>query len=671
MYLRHIHYIIIFTLISTGLTAQKDTNIDSSLNYIKNQKLSLKEMDSLLPILKTNDKKAYVELSEKYVEKAILQKEYEKALDVSIKAFYTINVILGETNRAQELLEKSAEYKAQVKDTFLLGMLQLKRGGGSYAQKNYEEAIDYYSLAIKEFGNTNLLNKADAYFFRGQAYGELGKIKEAIKSLEEAQKIYEVKKDTAYNFYTLGQISLEYERNGLIEEAIQRREGILKKALDYNFKDLTPNYYNLGNLYNKKGMVDKFEESMQNAYKYLDYSVQKIIDKLSIDGALATFYAKEQNLEKADFYYKKLLEAKDDISSNPIYECRYYFLVSKYNYEINNLNEALKNGIKGYHLINNDKRGDQDLKSEFSKLLSDIYAKKNKWDSAYLYSEIAKKIKDSIKDVHKSRIFSYYQTLYETEKKDKEINQKNASLALIEKDNKAKTNLLIYGGTSVFLVLLLGLSLQKRASLKKEKEFQKEFSQKLLSLQEEERKRISKDLHDGLGQRLLFIKNSAAKKKDENLKQLSADAIEEMRNISRSIHPFQIEQMGITYTLNNLVMEYDENSEMMIFGEIDNIDGKLIPEKEINIYRIIQECLTNMVKHSNAQSGKVEVKKEKNKIIISVFDNGQGFSYNEKIKAPKSLGLKTIRERLESINGNMKIISNRDIGSQFTFTLSV
>lgn len=661
--------IVLLIMVNNPVDCQEKISANGFAINHKLNELSIVEIDSLLPILKKNNPKEFALLSEIYVSKAIAAKKYEKALDISIKAFYTINIILGNPKRGIKLIEKTATYKEHIKDTFLLGMLELKRGGASFSMAKYKKAIKHYTLATKQFGNTNLLNKADAYFFRGQAYGELGNIKDAIESLKLAQNIYEAVKDTTYTLYTLEEISIEYERNGLIDKAIKIREEIINKASQLKNPDLTPNYFNLGNLYEKKGNSKKFEEALLKAYDYLNNSIQKPIDKSILDGQLAVYYAEQNNIKKAEYYLKNFINEKEHLLMNPVNEAKYHYLLAKYKFANQKFNEALKNINYAFDLVNNDNRGEQHLKSTFSELLSEIYAKLNKWDKAYYYSDITKKINDSIENVQKTNVFAYYQSLYETEKKDKEINQKSASITLLEKDNLAKRNLIFYGGSSLIFLLLLTISLHKRNLLRKEKKLQQDFSQKLLSLQEEERKRISKDLHDSLGQHLLFIKNNAIIKKDDTIKELITAAIEEMRNISRSIHPFQLEQMGITYTIKNLVMEYDENSNIMIFGDIENIDGKLKPEKEINLYRIIQECLTNMIKHSNAESGKVEVKLDNNKVIISVFDNGIGFNHSEKFKTINCLGLKTIKERLETIGGKMKIVSNINQGSQFIFSI--
>ena len=91
----------------------------------------------------------------------------------------------------------------------------------------------------------------------------------------------------------------------------------------------------------------------------------------------------------------------------------------------------------------------------------------------------------------------------------------------------------------------------------------------------------------------------------------------------------------------------------------------------VNIYRIIQESLSNIIKHAKAQAGKVSINKLKNSIVISIKDNGVGYNFSEKYKETNSLGLKTLLERTKFLNGQMKVHSKKGDGTliEFTFPL--
>ena len=189
--------------------------------------------------------------------------------------------------------------------------------------------------------------------------------------------------------------------------------------------------------------------------------------------------------------------------------------------------------------------------------------------------------------------------------------------------------------------------------------------------QEKERRRISKDLHDGLGQRLLLIKNKLVDSKDERTKEMVDFAIDEVRSISRDLHPFQLQEMGITKAIINTLSEVDENTTLFVSSEIDNIDNVFSPEQEVNIYRIVQESMTNILKHAKAEATRISVKKFTNSIVISVKDNGVGFDFPEKLQNLKSLGLKTLLERTKFLNGQMKVQSIKDSGTTIEFQFPI
>ena len=102
------------------------------------------------------------------------------------------------------------------------------------------------------------------------------------------------------------------------------------------------------------------------------------------------------------------------------------------------------------------------------------------------------------------------------------------------------------------------------------------------------------------------------------------------------------------------------------WGDIDDIKSVLNANQEVNVFRIIQECLSNIIKHAKAESAKVSLIKNNDSIFISIKDNGVGFDFSEKYNDFKSLGLKTIKERVRFLNGTLKIDSDTGQGTTFT-----
>ncbi len=200
---------------------------------------------------------------------------------------------------------------------------------------------------------------------------------------------------------------------------------------------------------------------------------------------------------------------------------------------------------------------------------------------------------------------------------------------------------------------------------------QQAFSRQLIESQESERKRIAQELHDGLGQNLLVIKNRAmlglaVEGKDEQFSEIQesvTDALSEVRTIAYNLRPLHIERLGLTSTIEEMIEEVEAASQIEINYDIENIDDLFSPEDEINIYRIVQESLNNIVKHSNAKRGSVEIYREDRKLFIKIKDDGNGFDV-ENSEAEKGLGLNGIAERVKILGGFYSIESEFGKGTK-------
>jgi signal transduction histidine kinase len=250
-------------------------------------------------------------------------------------------------------------------------------------------------------------------------------------------------------------------------------------------------------------------------------------------------------------------------------------------------------------------------------------------------------------------------------KHEKELKIKEDKIA-------AKNRFIIIVSVGFIVALIILYLLIKRERLLREKKLQKQFSQNLLVTQEEERKRISEDLHDGLGQSLLLVKNQLTIKNYDKSKELLTDSIEEMRSIVKTLYPFQLSRVGISIALENLIIQLDENYKNMDFiYEIEEMKNQLTIQQETNIFRIVQECLSNSIKHAHADSVKVTLTFKDGKVNIQIQDNGRGFDIDQKNKELKTLGLKTIKERVDLLNGTLKIDSVKNSGTSFTIKFSI
>jgi signal transduction histidine kinase len=199
--------------------------------------------------------------------------------------------------------------------------------------------------------------------------------------------------------------------------------------------------------------------------------------------------------------------------------------------------------------------------------------------------------------------------------------------------------------------------------LKKLNAAQESFSRQLIESQEAERKRIAQELHDGLGQNLLVIKNRAVlglnakgnEKTDEQFGEIQesvSDALIEVRSIAYNLRPLHIERLGLTSTIEEMIEEISETSGININYDIEPIDDIFSTENEINFYRIVQESLNNIVKHSKAERANVEVFRENYKLNLKIRDDGLGFEVDN---VKQGLGLNGMAERAKILGGTYSI----------------
>lgn len=225
---------------------------------------------------------------------------------------------------------------------------------------------------------------------------------------------------------------------------------------------------------------------------------------------------------------------------------------------------------------------------------------------------------------------------------------------------------------SAFTGVILWLYSQRVKRFKKETEKQILFSRKLIAAQEGERKRLAAELHDGVGQNLLIVSNLTQlglKKPDDAQKQLKnisetiKESIKDIRQISRDLHPYQIEELGVTIALQSLVARIKESSEIVFHDFIENVDQHLNLDESINLFRIVQEAITNIIKHSRAKNVVISLSFAEDKVQLVISDDGIGISGLEKSSDHLGLGLKTMHERTIALNGKFEIESNNKTGT--------
>ncbi|MEP7336263.1 MAG: two-component regulator propeller domain-containing protein [Acidobacteriota bacterium] len=243
-----------------------------------------------------------------------------------------------------------------------------------------------------------------------------------------------------------------------------------------------------------------------------------------------------------------------------------------------------------------------------------------------------------------------------------------------------------FGGFVVLLCMTLaGLLYRARIrKLKRAQAAQEAFARQLLASQEGERKRIAAELHDGLGQNLLVIKNwavlarralepeSLARAPIEEVAAAATRSIEEVREIAHNLRPYHLDEIGLTDAVAAMVERVAEASGIRFTMELDELGGLLSPEAEINLYRVIQECVNNIVKHAQATAAELSIRRSPQSLIVVIKDNGQGFDLAQVLRCKdRGFGLAGLAERVRLLGGKETIRSEPGKGTTITINLNL
>ncbi len=235
------------------------------------------------------------------------------------------------------------------------------------------------------------------------------------------------------------------------------------------------------------------------------------------------------------------------------------------------------------------------------------------------------------------------------------------------------------------LLSVLLLSLLRIHLLRRRLERHLAFSQQILESQESERHRIAANLHDSLGQNLLVIINQARMamqpSADEStlrdrlgkISDCASEAIEEVREITHALRPYQLDRLGLTQTIRASVNRAAENNSIRFASHADEIDGLLDKESEIHVYRIIQEAVNNILKHSKATEATVVVKRLPAAVSLSVRDNGLGLDEDRLAENSRHAGhgISGIKERVRILGGTFMVDSRPGLGTTLNVEIPV
>jgi signal transduction histidine kinase len=566
---------------------------------------------------------------------------YANALVLTSNAYGTT----GDQEKSEQLSKEAKILVEAIGDDRLIGEVNNNLGNVAYDKGDYEAALDYYILAAKSWERLgNKLAVASAYHNIGAVFfnmNDLPKVQEYSKrswaiaeELDNDELRVKVISSEAIDLMTYG---IHYYLKNEADTINLKRH---TDTLNLYFEKSDAKYIQALKI--GRGHVVKDDLiSLLNNYVALNLNMGKL------DKALALALEADVQAEGLG-EISLLIQSKSNLGD--LYtDLEKYDVAAKYGEE--SLALAKENGLERKVFIAN-------------RVLYELYKKIGKHDKANIMLEEMMSYEKRVGDVERTRAISEVDAQYQTVKKEKQILELAATNAKI----KTQRNTILGSMLTLGLFGFFGFRFYK---IIKERNDKKTFAEALLFGQETERKRIARDLHDGIGQSLLLIKkqlNSTYETTTEN-NRLINDTLEEVRTISRDLHPFQLEKFGLTTAINDVIERVEKSTDLFITKEIEKIDDLFSNKEQIHFYRVIQEALNNIVKHAQATAAKISIEIIDNDIVTKIMDNGKGYDHEIAIVTTKSLGLRTMYERISSLNGRLKIEKNKPSGTITNFTI--
>jgi signal transduction histidine kinase len=204
------------------------------------------------------------------------------------------------------------------------------------------------------------------------------------------------------------------------------------------------------------------------------------------------------------------------------------------------------------------------------------------------------------------------------------------------------------------------------------------LSARLITMQDEERRRLARDLHDSVGQCVAAIamNNGLALNEAPKLSPVATEALrqnstlvtqlsKEVRTISHLLHPPLLDQVGLMPAIRSYADGFAERSNVKVSVELSEEIGRLAPNIEISIFRIVQECLTNIYRHSGSQTAHIRIWPSSEKLLsVEVSDDGKGIPIEKRISMAqgvnRGVGLSGMRERVRELGGTLEIQSSEN-----------
>jgi len=543
------------------------------------------------------------------------------------------------------------ELAKKKKDTFTIGVSLFNIGIAYRFKSDYENAVLYNlegARILEGKGYTNI--ETNLYDGLQVLYMTLAQYDKAIMYGEKAVSVGRKLKNKDPLAVALNNLALSYMEVNRMENAKQvLMEAIaISKTIDNKSVEGSA-LNNLGDIAIREGAFDllkKYGEQSLQIHQQINSTEGIAISTLS----LAIYYQSHKEFNKAKEYALSALKISE---------------------ENNFLSE----------------------KSQCMKILSNIFFSMNDFAKGYSYSLNSQKTDGEIFNESLAQKEAALKVKYETEKKEIQIERLKADKELQQLSIRQKNTLNYILIGSAFTLLIISLltfrnykqkqKIQEQRISELEKEKQLTATEAVLKGEEQERTRLAKDLHDGLGGMLSGIKYSLNTMKGnlimtpdnsqafERSMDMLDSSIKEMRRVAHNMMPEALVKFGLDTALKDLCNDVNQSGALQVnYLSIGMENAAIEQTTAITIYRIVQELINNTMKHAAAKTAILQVAKSDSHLSVTVEDDGKGFDKTV-LNQAKGIGWSNIQNRVEFLKGTLDVQSEKEKGTSVHIELNI
>lgn len=596
-----------------------------------------------------------------------------------------LSALLKFTNPDSALYLAKLGLQKSERDNYKIGMARAYNILGTLktGTSEYDTALYFHELALDlSIQSGNAAEEAESLNNLGIVKDELGDHQEAISNYLEALSIYEKLKDLDGQARMNNNLGIVYKDMKQFDKVVQYYEAAmyLYDSLQNKFgvaalsNNLATLYIQLGDYqkavkYAEQGKIGFVEAETP---QYIPYSQINLGDAYR---ELKKYDLAHANLSEAISTLEGLGNIKEQAdalrSLSHLYQTRGQSKIA-IEKAIESLRLARQVDAKVY------------IKNALQRL-SESYESAGNLNAAITYYKRYEIAKDSLFNEERALQISRMQTLFETEKKENIIANQQLAIEQSEQALAARRTQIIVIVFISLIVLLGGLLFYQIHQAKQKRHMHEAIlteKQKgieaIIHAQDEERKRIAKDLHDGIGQQLGGLKiklqnlesladGFPGKLEIHQIKNIVDETAQDLRTISHEMMPRALAEVGLAPAMND-ILEHSLGAKKIDYRFENLVEEERYPERvEISIYRIFQELINNIIKHAEATQVSIQLLMLARKLILIIEDNGKGLG-KEMINGH---GLLNMKQRAEMLGGSVVIEAGKNRGLVTTVTVPI